>query len=211
MSIYRRDLPNDDDGELAHAASATLSALNRIISSVDPNGGADIQLEMTLAELPERFHDKIRRAFARGIEKCESPIERMILPWLISQYYCLFNWSPMVLYPGEQDQLPDRCVAVIPQLPIGRFRADFALAARRGGPIRFVIVECDGEQFHTDVKRDVRRDAELLRHDRILDVHAITGKQIVRSPKEAATTAAKAMVNAWSKKNANLDKKFGRR
>lgn len=197
-----------DDDTFAPLALGLVPALRRM-AGMGADGNAPEEIEQALADIPEKYHDAIRAAFTKGIALCESPIERAIFPWLLCQTYSQFDWHPMVLLPGEQDQLPERTVAIVPQLPIGRFRADFALAAKRGGPVRFVIVECDGAEFHKDVHRDVARDHELLPHSRILDVHAITGKEIAASPRKAAEGASRALTHAWSVTNRNLDKKFG--
>ena len=160
----------------------------------------------------EPWRGQIEAAIKKGACRCESPIESDIFPWLVAQEYPCFKYSPAVLFPGESESLIPRSVAIIPQLPIGRYRVDFALAASRGGPIRFVIVECDGAEFHdgvTNVVRDVDRDVQILANPRVLDIVRISGRQIHRSPRDAAQLAAKALVTAWAVTNRALDAKFG--
>jgi very-short-patch-repair endonuclease len=102
-------------------------------------------------------------------------------------------------------------IAVIPQLQIGRYRADFALAGSRGGLIRFVVIECDGKAFHDGVEnvtRDVNRDVAILANKRVLDVVRFDGKDILRTPQLCAQRAAQAVRDAWTKGNRATAAKF---
>ncbi len=102
-----------------------------------------------------------RIAFAR----CESPIE---------QAFCLALFQVPDIYAIEGDFRPElaahqpkkRGVLVFAQNPIKRYRADFLLVAF--SPLKaepaFLIVECDGVEFHShseDVARDEAREREL--------------------------------------------------
>lgn len=154
-------------------------------------------------ERTERFKDQADKAWERGLPLCESPIEKLLLPWLICQPYQFFNFNPAVLLSGESKFYVPGTLAVIPQLPIGRYRVDFALAASLGGPIRFVVVECDGKEFHDgveNVKRDLDRDAAILNNPRVLDVVRFDGRDILRDPQGCGQCAAKAVFEAWRKK-----------
>jgi very-short-patch-repair endonuclease len=126
----------------------------------------------------------------------------MILPWLLQVQYQFFDYSPAVLLPGETDKYVSGTIAVIPQLPIGKYRADFALAGSLGGPIRFVMVECDGKEFHEgaeNAKRDKTRDAAIRANPRVLDVVRIDGGLIACDAQQAAQYAAKRVLEAWRK------------
>lgn len=154
--------------------------------------------------VPQAFREQAHAAIERGLTKCESPIENAILPWLVVQIYQFFDYNPAVLFAGETDQYKAGTIAVIPQLPIGRFRADFALAGSiSAGPVRFVIIECDGKEFHDGVKnviRDVNRDVAILANPRVLDVVRIGGSEIMRDPCGAGRIAARGVLEAWAKK-----------
>lgn len=156
------------------------------------------------ASLTDHEHDLALAAWVRGIGLCESPIEKVLLPGLICQRYQFFNFNPCVLLPGETDKFKRGTMAVIPQLPIGRYRVDFALAGSIGdGPIKFVVVECDGKEFHdgiANVRRDVNRDVSILQNRRVLDVFRLDGREILRDPKGAAKRVGKAVLEAWRKK-----------
>lgn len=140
----------------------------------------------------------VKEAVEKGWQKCESPIERVFLPWLVAQRYVYFDYRPKVLFAGEGSELANYELAIIPQLPIGRKRADFAIAARRGGVAKFVVVECDGAEFH-DASKDAARDKNILNYDRVLAVVRLTGSDIMRDPKAAAEKAGHAVMRAWQK------------
>jgi very-short-patch-repair endonuclease len=166
------------------------------------------QFELAVSCVPDSLKDKAQTCFNLALEICESPIEKLLLPWLICQEYSFFEHTPLVLVRGELHKLSDRSVALIPQLPIGRYRVDFALAARRGGQTRFVIIECDGEEFHQDVHKDINRDAKLLSYRQVLDVVSVSGKDICKDARAAALGVAKAFAWAWSKNNISVAWKF---
>lgn len=175
--------------------------------------GADMEADVIAnGMLNEEMGKQFREAYELVKPLCESPIERIIAPWLIAQRYYGFVQNPCVLRPGESAKYVPYTVAVIPQLPIGRYRADFALAAsRRDGKIRFVIVECDGAQFHDgvpNVVKDIHRDVSLLANDRVLDVVRLEGREIYRDPQKAADKVAKAVKWAWSVANEEVAHKF---
>lgn len=175
--------------------------------------GADLEANDIIKTMPtEEMGNKFTEAYELAKPLCESPIERLILPWLIGQEYPGFNRNPCVLRPGDSLKYVPYTVAIIPQLPIGRHRVDFALAAsRKDKKIRFVVVECDGAEFHDSVKnvvKDVVRDVRLLENSRVLDVVRIEGKDIYRDPQMAAVKAAMALKWAWSYGNEKVAHKF---
>jgi very-short-patch-repair endonuclease len=166
------------------------------------------QFELALRLVPEDLRDQTKAFFEGAIEVCESPIEKLLLPWILCQEYSFFPHVPVVLLPGESGKLQPHSVALVPQLPIGKHRVDFALASSRGGIIRFVVIECDGEEFHEDVVRDIDRDAALLRHRQVLDIIPLSGKKIWRDPRSAAKDVAEGFSWAWSKNNKSVAWKF---
>lgn len=168
----------------------------------DTDGLVAAQCESACNE-PYADQEKIRSAFKKALPLCESPIERVVLPWLIGLRHQFFDYDPKVLLPGEGDQLKDNQIAVVPQLPIGRYRVDFALAGRMsGGRTRFVVIECDGAAFHDSVdqvKRDIDREVRIELNPHVLGVVRLSGKEIVRDPRAAAAKVKKAVFDLWSK------------
>jgi hypothetical protein len=112
-------------------------------------------------EIDEPKRDGFAESLFEGLVRCESPIERLLLPALMAYW-------PTVCSPEDMDilRLPncDRRIGIFPQYPFGRYRVDFAIATRvrfRGlTKIVFVVAECDGRAFH-DREKDTVRDGEL--------------------------------------------------
>jgi len=95
------------------------------------------------------------------IEKIESPIEQILLNHLIKY---LDNQTEVSI------QIPFKTVS-------GIFRADIVLE-RLG---RKIILECDGEEFHTkEINEwyDEWRDVLLLKHQEVETIYRIKGKDI---------------------------------
>jgi very-short-patch-repair endonuclease len=205
----------EKDGNKSFQWQPAAVAVNDVARAMSRFAGgsyaAASELNSALETVEEKYRQQVRDAFEKGYPKCESTIEFSILPWLLAQRYFFFEYYPLCLLPGEGEQLKDGHLAVIPQLPVGSFRADFALAARKDGVARFVLVECDGAAYHDSaeqVVRDVNRDVRILANDRVLDIVRISAKDILLSPQNAATNAAQALTNAWRKDNRALDYKF---
>lgn len=182
-----------------HPGAILADAISRLIIC-DQDDAARHECERVCREHANET-DKITAAVERGLVKCESPIEAILLPWLVGQTYSfLFDYNPKVLFAGEGDQLGENSLAVIPQLPIGRFRVDFAVAMRRQGPVCFVMVECDGADFHDNpdqVIRDVNRDVRILSHPRVCEIVRLTGREITAEPRDAAAKVVDAVRRAW--------------
>jgi len=196
----KHDLERRNDGGLLSLSEALASSLGRH----EPR----YQLELALSLVPEVLKDQTRVHFERAIKACESPIEKLLLPWILCQEYSFFQHIPDVLLPGDLQYLSQYSVALVPQLPIGKYRVDFALASRRGGIVRFVVIECDGKQYHEDVYRDIDRDSLLLSNKQVLDIVPLSGKEIWKDPRAAAKKVAAEFSWAWSKNNKSLAWKF---
>lgn len=96
------------------------------------------------------------------VDLCESPIESMMLPWLIVEDYgpLLHTFPARGFHHKKDDAPPAGDLIVSPQFAIVRYRADFAITARLGQQTKTVLVECDGQEFHAAAP-DRRRDACL--------------------------------------------------
>lgn len=146
------------------------------------------ELKDAYAEWPGR-EQEIKEAVDRASPFCESPIERVILPWLLTRRYRPFKFKPLVLLPGEGSKLEYGQIALVPQMPLGRFRADFVLAGKGKEFVRFFVVECDGADYHEDKEKDAARDAQIKRdNSRVKDIIRLTGGQIMNQPRESAET-----------------------
>lgn len=66
-----------------------------------------------------------------------------------------------------------------PQLPIGKYFADFA------DPIKKIVLECDGAEFHKDKDRDRRRDEYMASKGwRVFRVSGADCRRVLPSPGE---------------------------
>jgi len=89
------------------------------------------------------------------------------------------------LYGAFKDLLADDKTLIVPQAKIGPYRADLAIRLNHNlTGLRGIIVECDGREFHQDIARDRRRDAELRK--RAFIVLRFTGSEIHKSARGCA-------------------------
>ena len=119
----------------------------------------------------------------------ESPIEELFIEALRGMLGA--NGYKLILCLGLDDlynTLSERpnYIAVSPQVDIGHYRVDFLIAAL-AGTYKYLVVECDGHEFHETKKQaalDRRRDREL----QLLgyDVFRFTGSEIYNCAPECA-------------------------
>lgn len=149
-----------------------------------------------------RTQEERNSGFRIAFDRCESPIE---------QAFCLSLFQLPDVYAIKGDfrpQLADhrpkkRGVLVFAQNPIKRYRADFLLVAL--SPLKaepaFLIVECDGEAYHSaeeDVLRDEARERELRATGFRIVRH--TGREIFRDPVEVVNRTMSALsTHGWNK------------
>lgn len=161
--------------------------------------GSGIELDAAIRAYSE-FKDQIQEAVRKGEPFCESPIEQYLLPWLVAQEYYPFEHRPALLLPSELGAHVQTTAAVVPQLAIGRFRADFAIAVSGNGALRFLIVECDGAEFHQGEEnqaKDRERDAIITTDRRVFGIIRITGSDIYRNPENCARRVAERLRETW--------------
>lgn len=131
---------------------------------------------------------------ARLRKFCESPIEHMMVPWLVCQNYGQFSCGvPAAHVPAEDPVPPDAELMIVPQFAFARFRIDFALVAKIREHTKIVAIECDGRDYHKNAARDFRRDQYLLGWG-IPTVRA-SGAEIARNPMHVGERVARFIVN----------------
>ncbi len=143
----------------------------------------NLQLELEMSRFDRRYEHLFqnrRQAIGLGpipgYGLTESPIERMLLPWLLFSDYA----APVIV------QL---------QVPIGPFRVDFLLTVSLpGGRSQRIIVECDGEEFHHP-HRDAIRDGYFAEKG-IVTVRA-PGSEIYRRPYDVVDRVAE-LIREWA-------------
>lgn len=139
-----------------------------------------------------------RISYVRAANRMESPIEKMILPWLLlADYGPAGNRPPVVHLHDADDVLPPFCpIVFVPQFPFGRFRLDLAVICTNSdsGHKALFTVECDGREFHHGSS-----SPEKWRADRARDINLaawgiltvrIKGEEIYKAPSRAADQLA---------------------
>jgi very-short-patch-repair endonuclease len=77
------------------------------------------------------------------------------------------------------DVLKSKRIFFYHNLKIGKYFADFVI-------FHNVIIECDGEYWHRDKEKDLKRDAYMM--DRGYYVFRLSGKRIIKNPTECVDT-----------------------
>jgi hypothetical protein len=125
---------------------------------------------------------------ARGMDACESPIERALLPWLVFQDYGTLHSAPARIHVAKDEALmPVGPVVIVPQMAFVRFRVDFGIVARAHGCMRIFAVECDGGDYHL-ADKDRKRDVYLKSWG--IETIRLDGRAIYRDGKAAGDTVA---------------------
>jgi hypothetical protein len=167
----------------------------------DINPGVRTELESAVAKYRSGIRqrptdEELQARIERGIVSvwgacgmCESPIEKLIVPWLVFQDYQLTEgYEPVALSPADEPVNAD--LILIPQFKLDRSRFDFMLVARLKGSAVMLAVECDGKAFHSS-------DADFYRDKAWTQVGIgtvrLTGSSIHESPEHAALKVAQAL------------------
>lgn len=136
-----------------------------------------------------RFRDAALKSVRRGIEACESPIEKLILPWLMTADYATDSRPATVVLWEDAHRLPPDDVVIVPQMPFRSYRLDFGVIVRSGsGGLAMYAFECDGAEFHQDAGHDERRDRDLASWG--FTTVRVSGADIYRAPSRAADKLA---------------------
>lgn len=132
----------------------------------------------------------------QNIKRCESPIESYMCVALHFMFVGLYAdvpefrprqpdcwpWHDDILETGDCDDYA--YVDVFQQVEVEQYRVDFLIIAKPFGATRrtFIVVECDGHDFHERTKeqamRDRKRDRSLTMKG--FKVFRFTGREIYR-------------------------------
>ncbi len=133
----------------------------------------------------QRRVDAGKKVVSALLAKCESPIERLIVPALVFQPYGSNGpWVPAAL-AGVKPRFSPVCIDA--QVPMGSSRFDFLMLVEVGQKEILIAVECDGADFH-DKASDFYRDRDWEKSG----IHTVrlSGSDINRNPRMAATRVA---------------------
>lgn len=124
----------------------------------------------------------------RLVSACESPIEATMCGPLVFAHYDGFEAVPALACLASDALAPPADVFIIPQFAFVRFRADFAVVGVCGPARKYVLLECDGKDFHKDIAKDRARDAFFTSHG--MDVVRASGREIYDNPIGVAALVA---------------------
>lgn len=112
------------------------------------------------------------------ISICETPIEKIFLPWLVfADYGPDILTTPALVFDHRKTGLaPDCDLFIVPQFRFAGYRLDFAIFYKTKSGTRILCVECDGGDYH-DRTRDNFRDKELSRYG--VETVRLSGSEIV--------------------------------
>lgn len=113
-----------------------------------------------------------------------SPIELAFAHRLATRWQEEIN-GPLLIIPGSEFMAAgeSHCegLAIFPQVQIGKYRVDFLLRATLPNqPAGYLVVECDGHDYHERTKEQARHDRSRDREIMLMGIRVIrfTGSEI---------------------------------
>jgi very-short-patch-repair endonuclease len=135
-------------------------------------------------------HVEERRAYItemalRLVALQQSPIEEKMALALLA------NPLSSLSFLAVQSELPDANrtgLFIVPQLQVGRYRADFAIVMQTDGHAIRLVVECDGHDFHEKTKEQAAHDKARDRYflEKQWPVMRFTGSEIHKNADKCA-------------------------
>lgn len=148
---------------------------------------------------PDKDDDQLRSAaFKRWLEReaalkavCESPIE-IGLARMVAAIWVETLGGPLTILTGAQlkdSPGPAEGLTIVAQCHVGKWRVDFLFVVKvpKGPPV-YVVVECDGHEFHERTKEQAARDRSRDREMLLMGYRVIrfTGSEIHNNPMDCA-------------------------
>lgn len=119
-------------------------------------------------------------------EQCESPIEKLLLAALFADHR-INPWTEIVFMGRSKPSkryTRSEAIFIYQQAPVGKYRVDF-LILDCSVPLelkepRWMVVECDGHDYHERTKEQAKRDKQRDRYfqSRNYKVLRFTGSEI---------------------------------
>lgn len=121
-----------------------------------------------------------------GMFHFDSPIERLFFSWVAAKEIA---WQGSFGYRmdwgGPKDAWPNEkrdpfVVTIIPQARIDRYRVDFLFVIGAETGTKWLVIECDGHDYHEKTKKQARHDRSRDRYmaERGIRVMRFTGSEI---------------------------------
>lgn len=113
----------------------------------------------------------------------ESPLELMLAPYLTIM---TDGFSPVSYEFAPRDRWCG--TAIEPQYKIGKWRVDFILILNVPPQRKYIVVECDGHEYHERTKQQAARDRSKDRwlQERGIPILRYTGHEIHKDPEACA-------------------------
>lgn len=151
------------------------------------------RFEQFLREAAQHEALRFEEAVLHACRDCESPIEALVVAALYkTSRIGIENLHFLGTKTVSKDPDFDEAAFVYTQIPIGEYRADIlihdaTLPLELGQP-RWMIIECDGHDYHERTKEQARRDKRRDRYftSKGYKVLRFTGSEIWADPDACA-------------------------
>ena len=150
-------------------------------------------------EMADEIAREEMNSFLQQIKKlkevCESPIELALAAALIKAGRKLTEdqhlWMHAKGTTWSQDfpsPVPFDGYFLFPQSDVGRYRVDFFIVVEASGKRHYIVVECDGHEFHEATKEQAAHDKKRDRWmtGQGIKVFRFTGSEIWKDPEACA-------------------------
>lgn len=166
----------------------------------------DREFRAALKQFITAREDIFTRMCERAWSLCESPIEKLLVPHLLTVETVMGSTCQAMPANSTPEQhietlkiLPEGWM-LKPQAVIAPWRVDFLCQLiDHGGAIKSIVIECDGHDYHERTKEqaahDRKRDRDLTA--RGFTVLRFTGSEIYKSPAKCAADVAAVFHEAW--------------
>jgi very-short-patch-repair endonuclease len=173
-----------------HKARFSGSSSAKVVS-LQSAPSSDDKLQAILDDAKATAARYVWQEYDYGARCCESPIEKLLVAQFVHPNTAL-NWDMRgeILFPpsGSIEHCtppPKEGFYLWPQIKIGPYRVDFVFAAVRAShDTSFVVIECDGHDYHERTKQQAQRDKSRDRYlvGRGFRILRYTGSEIYRDP-----------------------------
>lgn len=158
-----------------------------------PFEGAKEKVQRLITEGAQMEAVRFEEEFYSLAAHCESPIEELLLAALFHEHRVHeFVLVFMGNYEPSERHVRDETVYVYQQASVGPYRVDFlfhdaSVPVEIADP-RWMVVECDGHDFHERTKEQARRDKQRDRffQSKGYKVLRYTGSEIWADPEKCA-------------------------
>jgi len=170
------------------------------------NTWTDDYVNETIKEIADERLFILHGEFEQGLKRCESPLEKVLLASMRRYLEMSFHVAigPTRIATPVNAVWPEwpspyHEIIIIPQSQIGNYRADFLVGVQSANGNFWIVVECDGHDFHEKTKEQARRDRA---RDRWMQMNGITvlrftGSEIYEDPESCGDQVAECVLKKW--------------